>query len=208
MQILLKSLIKEVEEPQTTEESPLKVQIYCDMDGVLADMDGLFKQLSGGISVDDLGKQPEFKGNVQLARKKMWKIINSKKDFWLSLEPLAGGKQLWETMVTLFGPPNPHPVVLSAGQGYDLVRQKREWFHKHIDPTLPDNKIIISSAGVKKADHAIKFPSDEYVTHILVDDTQRNLDAWQQRGEHFVGILHNSDNVQNTIRQLEAYAKK
>ena len=41
MHILLKSLLKEVEE-----ENSVKYQFYCDMDGVLVNMDKGFKDLS------------------------------------------------------------------------------------------------------------------------------------------------------------------
>jgi hypothetical protein len=171
-------------------------------------MEARFKELSGGVSIDDLKNDPKFGGNQGKATAAMWKIINSRPDFWASLDPLPGSKQLWDTMKTLFGPPHPVPVVLTAGQGINLAKQKRDWFRKHIDGSVVDKRILISSAGAKKADYALKFPSNEYVTHILVDDTQRNIDAWQSRGDHFIGILHDHNNVQNTIRQLEAYASK
>ena len=45
MHILLKALLKEVEE-----KSPLKYQFYCDMDGVLVNLDKGFKAVSGGLS--------------------------------------------------------------------------------------------------------------------------------------------------------------
>ena len=209
MQILLKDLLKEVVDTDTqdaTEKSPLKVQIYCDMDGVLADMEKKFEEISGGVSMDDFKDKPEFQGNQQKAQREFWKLINSKKDFWQSLDVLPGAKQLWDTMKTLFV--DPKPVVLSAGQGFNLISQKQAWFQQNIDATVPKDRIIIAQGGTQKANHAIKFPSGEYVTHILVDDTQRNIDAWKTRGEHFVGILHNHEDVQNTIRQLQDWANK
>ena len=102
MHILLKSLLKEAEE-----QSPLKYQFYCDMDGVLVDMDGGFKKISGGM----LPKEYEAKNG----KNSFWAIVNQHPNFWVDLEPLPDAKVLWSYIRGNFK--NPQPVVLSAGQG-------------------------------------------------------------------------------------------
>lgn len=194
MQILLKDLLKEVTTDVTT-ESPLKVQIYCDMDGVLADMDKGFKALSGGL----MPKEYEAKNG----KGSFWKIIGSKKDFWISLELMPDAKVLWSFLVENFK--GPVPVVLTAGQGSDITRQKTEWMHKHFGPGI---KVTLASAGHKKPDYIIKTPEvdGEYVTHVLVDDTQKNIDAWNNTALHRIAI-HHKDAAQS-IKALQSFITK
>ena len=75
--ILLKNLIREIAD---TNESTLKCQCYVDMDGVLVDMDGGFKNISGGL----LPKDYEAKNG----KNSFWKLINKYPNFWIDLEPL------------------------------------------------------------------------------------------------------------------------
>ena len=204
MQILLKSLLKEVEE-----KDPLKVQIYLDMDGVLVDMNGHwdeahpenshgFKKLSGGYSAEDLKNHPELKGNHKAAQKRFWYLINREPNFWVNLKPKPDAKILWDFIKDNFK--TPVPVILSAGQGSNLSAQKTAWIRKHIDPTV---KVIIASAGPKKPEYIFQSSPGERITHVLVDDTQKNIDAWDNEAKHQVAILHTD--AANSINQLKAF---
>jgi hypothetical protein len=195
MQILLKNLLKEVENPE--EQNPLKVQIYCDMDGVLVDMDKGFKKLSGGVAVNDFRNQPEFHGDKKLAQKKFWRLVNTP-NFWIDLEPTPDAKVLWKFISDNFK--EPAPVILSAGSGASLVKQKTDWIRKYISPTA---KVIISATGLRKPEYIIEQPM---TSHVLIDDTQANIDAWNNTEKHRVGILHKD--AASTISQLQAYIEK
>lgn len=173
MHILLKHLLKEEMEGN---ENPLQVQCYVDMDGVLADMEKGFKELSGGLSPKEY--------EVKNGKGSFWKLIASKPTFWTELEPMPDAKILWDYIKKNFK--NPQPVLLSAGQGAKIIQQKTEWAHKHIDPNV---KVIIASAGIKKPEYIIPH-TGKRVTHVLVDDTQKNIDAWDNPSIHRVAIKH------------------
>lgn len=174
MHILLKDLLKEVDD-MGEEPSPLKVQFYCDMDGVLVDMDGGFKKISGGL----LPKEYEAKNG----KGAFWKIIGQHPNFWIDLEPTPDAKVLWDFIKDNFK--DPLPVILSAGQGARITEQKTAWIRKHIDPSV---KVIIAASGVKKPNYILNTTGR--ITHFLLDDTQKNIDAWDNEALHRIALLH------------------
>ena len=180
------------------EKDALQVQLYIDMDGVLVDMDGGFKKISGGYTTDDFKNNPEFGGDKKKAQKKFWQLITATPNFWLNLEPKPDAKILWDFIKDNFK--NPVPVILSAGQGSGLVQQKTAWIRKHIDPTV---KVIIASAGPKKSDYIFQSAPGARVTHLLLDDTQKNVDAWDDAANHRVAILHKD--AGSSIAQLKNF---
>jgi 5'(3')-deoxyribonucleotidase len=174
MHILLKDLLKE-EEDKEGDESPLKIQFYCDMDGVLVDMDGGFKKLSGGLTPKEY--------EAEHGKSSFWKLVNKDPNFWINLEPMPDAKTLWDFIKDNFK--DPVPVILSAGQGARVVEQKTAWIRKHIDPSV---KVIIAASGVKKPEYILK--TDGMVTHLLLDDTPKNIDAWDNEANHRIALLH------------------
>ena len=194
MQILLKDLLKEAETTATTTDSPLKVQIYCDMDGVLVDMEKGFGELAGGLTP----KQYE----ATHGKGSFWKVIGRKKDFWISLKPMPDAMVLWKFITENFK--NPVPVVLSAGQGSTVVQQKTEWIQKHLGPGI---KVMIAPSGVKKPEFVLKSESapGQYVTHVLIDDTQKNINAWDNSAAHRIAIHHTS--AAESIKALGPFIK-
>ncbi len=184
MHILLKNLLKEVEE-----ESPVKYQFYCDMDGVLVDLDKGFKAVSGGLSP----KEYEDKNG----KNTFWKVVNQHPNFWIDLEPLPDAKVLWDYIKDRFK--DPVAVILSAGQGSKIKEQKTAWIRKHIDPSV---QVIIASSGVKKPQYIIDR-ADVRLTHILLDDTDKNITAWENSGKNRVAILHkDAASSINKIKQI------
>lgn len=191
MSILLKNLLKEVEEA-----SPLQVQLYLDMDGVLADMNTGFKKISGGYTAENF--KEKFDGDKKIAQKHFWKLINNTPNFWLNLPPMPDAHVLWGFVKENFE--SPVPVVLSAGQGYNLVEQKTQWIRNHIDPKI---RVIIADTGVNKPNYTLKYPPGQSVAHVLVDDTHKNVNAWNNESKHRIAI-HHSD-AGTSISQLKAF---
>lgn len=167
---MLKDLLKEV-----TDENPLKVQFYCDMDGVLVDLEGGFKKISGGLSPSEYEQKN--------GKNSFWKIVNKHPNFWIELEPLPDAKVLWSFIKTNFK--DPLPVILSAGQGTKIEQQKTQWIRKHIDPSV---RVIIASKGTEKPKYVL--PTTGTVTHFLLDDTQKNIDSWNNEAAHRIALLH------------------
>ena len=199
MQILLKDLLKEVGTTTTT-DNPLQVQIYVDMDGVLVDMEKGFKAISGGYSIDRM--KEKFGGDKKAGQREFWKIINKKPDFWISLPAKPDAMVLWKFISNNFK--NPVPVILSAGQGSTVQQQKTEWIHKHISP---DVKVLIAPSGIKKPEYVINPPqeSGKYITHVLIDDTLKNINVWDNQAAHRVAIHHTS--AAETIKALQIFIK-
>lgn len=187
MHILLKDLLKEAEEG-----SPLKYQFYCDMDGVLVDLEKGFKAVSGGLSP----KEYEDKNG----KNTFWKVVNKYPTFWLDLEPLPDAKILWDYIKDNFK--NPPAVILSAGIGSKIKEQKTQWIRNHIDPSV---QVIISPSGVKKPQYIING-TDPQTTHILLDDTDKNITAWENSGKNRIALLHKNaaasiENIKRVISQ-------
>ncbi len=200
MSILLKDILKEVT-TDTTTDSPLKVQIYCDMDGVLANLDKGFKAISGGYSPENF--KDKFNGDKKAAQREFWKVIHKKPDFWISLEPLPDSHVLWKYLVTNFT--DLKPVILTAGQGASIKEQKTEWAHKHFSP---DVQVILAASGTKKPEHIINPPQqgNQYITHVLIDDTEKNIQAWDNQALHRIAIHHK--NAADTIKALKPFITK
>jgi hypothetical protein len=185
--ILLKNLLKEISENDTS--SPLKYQMYVDMDGVLVNLDKGFKAVSGGLSPQDY--------EAKNGKNTFWKVVNKNPNFWIELEPLPDAKVLWDYIKDTFK--DPPAVVLSAGQGNKIKEQKTAWIRKHVDPSA---QVIIATAGVKKPQYIIDRP-DVKLTHILLDDTDKNITAWENSGENRIAILHkDAASSINKIKQI------
>lgn len=176
--------IKEIEE-----NSPLSIQFYCDMDGVLVDLDKGFKKESGGLTP----KEYEAKNG----KNTFWRVVNKNPTFWLDLDPLPDAAILWDFIKDNFK--NPPAVILSAGQGDRIREQKTQWIRTHIDPTV---QVLISPSGVKKPEFIINNPNTK-TTHLLLDDTDKNIMAWENSGPNRLAILHkNAADSINKIKQI------
>ena len=186
MHILLKDLLKEEED-----KNPLQVQLYCDMDGVLVDMEAGFKDLSGGLSPKDY--------EAKNGKNSFWKLIGTNPNFWIDLKPMPDYKILWDFIKDHFK--SPPPVILSAGQGAKIVQQKTEWIRKYIDPKI---KVIIASSGTKKPEYVLNTTGR--VTHVLLDDTQKNIDVWDNVDLHRIAVHHTD--AASSIRKLQPFINK
>lgn len=173
MHILLKSLLKEIEE-----NKPVKYQFYCDMDGVLVDLEKGFKAISGGLSPKDY--------EAKNGEHSFWTLVSKHPNFWINLEPLPDAKILWNYIKDNFK--NPAPVILSAGdeeKNPTIGIQKEKWIRRHIDSNV---QVIIADKGINKPNSIIASPVG--TIHILLDDTQENIDAWKNSGDSRVGLPH------------------
>lgn len=156
---------------------------YVDMDGVLADFEGYFKQLFdiNSDSIED---------------RKMWELIENygKSKFFEELPWMSNGKDLWNFISNNFM----RVKILSAiGKSDATDRQttkgKRSWLAKHI-PSLRDQDIIFVENKYKKQYYS--KPND-----IIIDDRPVVIEEWNKRGG--IGILN--INARDTIKKLQKY---
>lgn len=189
MIIKLKSLLKEIE------QSPMKIQIYMDLDGVMANFDGGFEKITKK-SPTEFENSSEF-ADKKAAAKAFWKVIDSTPTFWENLDVLPGSITLWKYILQTYE--NPAPVVLTAGPQSSL-RGKSLWVKKHMSS---DTKMILAKKGSIKYEYILS--SEIRTLHVLIDDLKINIDNWNNSGKNHIGILHK--NPADTISQLQNVLK-
>jgi hypothetical protein len=171
-------------------------QIYCDMDGVLADFVGgtvvhITNKLQSGEAEElkaTIGRdyiQSEDIDNNKLVRRYMYRELENHADFWKDLPWMPGGKELW----AYIAPYNPH--ILTAPMGYGSEIGKQEWIDKNLNPPPPE-KVFMSH---EKYRWAVRDGGP----NILIDDFSKNTVPWTEAGG--IAILHTD--TAKTIQELE-----
>ena len=157
--------------------------VYVDMDGVLADFDRGFYEITG-ISTDNL------------ADDELWARIDAygKAKFFSELPWMDGGKEMWNFITENFL----DVKILSAlGKSDKIDKQttqgKTAWLRHHL-PSLHSGDIILVDNKHRKRHYS--KPGD-----IIIDDTPVVIQEWVKKGG--IGILH--ENAQNTISHLKRY---
>jgi hypothetical protein len=154
-------------------EEKTEYTLYCDMDGVIADFERGYKELTGITT-----QQADANG-----AEAFWSPLSKAgAKFWITLKWMSDGKQLWDYIKEY------NPILLSAPSREESSRLgKRVWAKRE----LPGTKLILKPAS-QKQQHASP-------TSILIDDLQKNISQWEAAGG--IGILHT--NTSNTIKQLK-----
>ena len=170
-----------------------KYYIFSDMDGVLADFDKGYKDLTGMAThhADTQGKTEFWK----IFRDSLKEKGMSEKEYWASLDWMPDGKKYWDYIKKY------NPYVLTApsvnfdapaDQRYspeynESMQGKTEWSQRLSNM----RKMYFASAKNK-----VKFARPD---SILIDDRKDTIDAWNAAGG--IGIFHTS--ADNTIKQLQ-----
>lgn len=148
-------------------------KIYCDMDGVLVDFEKGYEELTGR---NIRGKH--IRGDADF-----WQpISDAGEDFWVNLEWMSDGKELWSYI-------KPYsPKLLSAPSREKSSRTgKEKWVAEH----LPGVPLLLKPADQKQLYASSKS--------ILIDDRKDNIERWIEAGG--IGIHHTS--ASNTISKLK-----
>lgn len=162
------------------EEDVGKPVVYLDMDGVLADFNGRYKEIFGKDSDANSANDPN-----------VGKLVGT--DFFATLDKLPDADKLVAACVYLFGG---YSICSSPlrGDGENSAVNKKLWIKQHLTPQ-PDQIII---TGKK----------DSYAKgkNILIDDRPKNINAWRDRGG--IGILYNAytDSLDTVIGKLQKIA--
>jgi PAS domain-containing protein len=164
------------------ENKVMDYKIYVDMDGVVADFDQRFKDLSG------IGPR-EFE--EKYGKDAFWDFIDegeNKLKFWVGIPPMSDAKQLIDFVSNYDYEMLTAPSIKKQslmGKGLWMINQTKNGLF----PFKP--KINYKSAKNKK-DFAAP-------NHILIDDREDTINSWNAAGG--IGILHTS--AANTISQLK-----
>jgi hypothetical protein len=131
------------------------MQIYVDMDGVLADFDKHY--------LKTFGKVPMRPGGVD------WKAVREHKGFYQSIPQMPDLDMLWDRLYPY------KPIVLtgipSSVAEAEAEDNKREWCKRHL---TPDTEIITCRAKDK---HTFCQPGD-----LLIDDYEKHRQLWIDAG--------------------------
>jgi len=159
------------------------LNLYVDMDGVLCDFIGNFKNLF-----------PERKGTWDKENKDEkteWNLVFSKGvSFWSDMPWMYDGKELWNHIKKY------EPTVLSAvskkhgSNVHSAVKGKKQWLSRNID-----HKAARSGIFCRRREKQIYAGKGK----ILIDDYDKNIKQWRDKGG--IGILHK--NTDDTIEQLK-----
>ena len=163
-------------------EKVMDYKIYVDMDGVVADFDQRFIDLSGMLP-------REFE--TKYGKNAFWDFIDegdNKLKFWVGIPQMSDAQQLIDFVskydYEMLTAPSLKKQSL-MGKGLWMINQTK----KGLFPSKP--KVNYKSAKNKK-DFAAP-------NHILIDDKASTIDSWNASGG--IGILHTS--AANTISQLK-----
>ena len=156
-------------------------QIYCDMDGVLADFEKAIVDQIGG-KFDD-GRWQELPD-----------------DFFLKIEPMSDAKKLWGFIgkydpFILTAIPRSERGAISKRAADDKTRWMKRWFGVSADRMYP---------VIRK--HKANFAMDgrDHRPNLLIDDHLGNVQEFRKaRG---IGVHHTS--ASNTIKQLKEIGYK
>jgi hypothetical protein len=155
-------------------EKVMDYKIYCDMDGVLADFESGYEELTG----------IDLRGEFQKGEDFWDPISKAGVGFWAGLKWMPDGQKLWDYLKPF------NPVLLSAPSREQSSRIGKHVWVKH---KIPGTKLILRYASQKQE---LATPES-----ILIDDRQVNIDQWEAAGG--IGILHTSaDNTIKQLQKL------
>lgn len=157
--------------PPAEDGFPSRRPLFLDLDGVLADFDRHVLTL--------FGRAPS-----EMPLAEMWARAARARGFFETMPLMADGLDLWE-----FARPFEPTILTGLPRGNWADAQKRRWVAKHLGSDVP----VITCMSRDKGAYATPGA-------VLVDDTPRYADRWEQQGGVFV--LHRS--AADSIRELEA----
>lgn len=161
--------------------------MFLDMDGVLVDFDGYFVR-NFGVSYNSLHKADA------------WKHVEAIPNFFRKLPPLPNAKILFNEINKAVGN-KAHLEILTAkprrtGHLVTCAMDKEFWIRRHIDKEIFINCVD----GWNNKRHFCQ-PND-----ILIDDSQRNCDDWNDAGG--LAILYQNDKIESVLKEFHSHWRK
>lgn len=159
-------------------ENHQEFTIYCDLDGVLVDLE---KGVREKLGIDrPMSRLEMMRSLAKMRRNSEQELV----EFFQNLPWTEGGQELWSYIT----PHNPFILTGGAEEANAIGQGKNAWVQKNLE--IPASKVIHESNKSKYAGP----------NKILIDDYDKNIKEFIAAGG--IGILHNNTN--NTISQLES----
>ncbi len=159
-------------------------QLYCDLDGVLADFDARFEHFTGMLPRDYEEQAIQQLGEKK-GKEKFWNLIDEQIGvrFWRGIPWMPEGQQLWDYIKPF------NPSILTAPSRNEVsIIGKKLWVQDNIGKDIP----IIFKQAKEKSD--LSGPNK-----ILIDDREDTILSWKSKNG--IGLLYKGD-TQEIIREL------
>ena len=168
---------------KTTTNVNEEYKIYLDLDGVVADFDRRFKDLSG--------MEPNVFESKH-GKNAFWEFVDRKHKvaFWVGIPPMPQAKELVEYVSK-----HNYEVLTAPSVNKQSVLGKSLWVRNHVGEIFPSKPKVNFKFAKEK--HKVKPNLTEY--DILIDDKSSTIDRWNSAGG--TGILFTS--TPQTIGELK-----
>ena len=159
--------------------------IYLDMDGVVANFDKRFKDLSGLLPNDFVDKY---------GKNAFWDLIDEKHkvSFWRGIEIMPGAKKLVD-----FVSKYPYEMLTAPSVKKQSVIGKGLWITDKVGTLYPSRPKVTYRPAKEK--HNVKSKLTKF--DILIDDKKSTIDSWDAKGGTAI-FYQNADQVINDLKKL------
>ena len=189
----------------------IKYEIFCDMDGVLVNFEDaavdtinealkkknpplnkIAKCIKNTLKRDfvvlsDLERNSPTQ--CRYVTKYMYKLLEDNEEFWLNLEWMPRGKELWDSIR------DSKPYILTTPmEKAGSMSGKLKWVEKNIG--LENVKGVILSCDKKK----YAQDKNSKKINVLIDDFIQNIEPWIKEGG--VGLQYNHNDIDKILEKL------
>jgi 5'(3')-deoxyribonucleotidase len=189
----------------------IKYEIFCDMDGVLVNFEDaavdsinealrkknpplnkIAKRIKNTLKRDfvmlsDLERNSPTQCNH--VTEYMYKLLEDDEEFWLNLEWMPRGKELWDSIR------DSKPYILTTPmEKVGSMSGKLKWVEKNIG--LENVKGVILSCDKKK----YAQDKNSKKINVLIDDFVQNIKPWIKEGG--VGLQYNHNDIDKILEKL------
>lgn len=155
------------------------MNIFLDLDGVMADLEGHYLSVFGHTMTD------------APSRNQMWRNIDGHEDFWLNIPVMRGGKEFYTWLLAQCYHHGAELCILTAapdvpGKHEAIARHKKQWVKQNLGDVM-----VLPVYGSERKPMFLQNEGD-----ILIDDWKKNIAAWEAEGG--VGIKHVGEDFVST----------
>ena len=186
----------------------MKVQFYCDMDGVLVDfiagavkkmnecvdlpshpLRELAKEVRNAIGEAPITKEHLLRNNphAPVVRKYMRPLLECDEDFWTNLPWMPGGNLIWESIK------EHNPIILTSPMDQngcpESIFGKQKWIKRELGLDISE-RVVFSH---DKYEYAVKGGT----IGILIDDYDKNVKLFEEHGGI---VVHHQNNLSEILK--------